>query len=56
MPAIGNAVGIESGGVQKVYVRDDGRYELTAGDMRNVLDLKESQLDLWWPNSCMLKI
>jgi hypothetical protein len=60
VPAIGNAVGIESGGVQRVYVRDDGRYELTVGDMRNVLsplgDLTESQLDLWWPNSCMLKI
>ncbi|GAU14817.1 hypothetical protein TSUD_50290 [Trifolium subterraneum] len=58
-PGIGN-VGIESGGVQKVYVRDDGRYELTVGDMRNVLsplgDLTESQLDLWWPNYCMLKI
>ncbi|WJX67431.1 hypothetical protein P8452_51897 [Trifolium repens] len=57
---IRNAAGIESSGVQKVYVRDDRRYELTVGDMRNVLlpleDLTESQLDLWWPNSCMLKI
>ncbi|MCI29142.1 hypothetical protein A2U01_0050351, partial [Trifolium medium] len=59
-PSIGNAVGIESGGVQKVYVKDDERYELTVGNMRNVLSpsgyLTESQLDLWWPNSCVIKI
>ncbi|CAJ2630706.1 unnamed protein product [Trifolium pratense] len=49
-----------NGGVQKIYVRDDGRYELTVGDRRSLLsplgDLTESQLDLWWPNSCMIKI
>ncbi|CAL5210038.1 unnamed protein product [Lathyrus oleraceus] len=60
VPGIGKAVGIVSGGEQKVYVRDDGRYELTVGDMRNVMspleNVTESQLDLWWPNSYMLKI
>ncbi|XP_027364791.1 uncharacterized protein LOC113871900 [Abrus precatorius] len=59
-PSVGKIVGVESGGVQKVYVRDDGRYGLTVGDMRNVRspleDVTESHIDLWWPNSFMLKI
>ncbi|KAL5070560.1 hypothetical protein RYX36_021447 [Vicia faba] len=59
-PGIGKTVENVSGGVQKVYVRDDGRYELTVGDMRKMMspleNVTESQLDLWWPNSYMLKI
>ncbi|KAK7343406.1 hypothetical protein VNO77_12119 [Canavalia gladiata] len=59
-PSRGKTLGVESGGVQKVYVRDDGRYGLTVGDMRNVTspleNVTESHLDLWWPNSFMLKI
>ncbi|XP_057424776.1 uncharacterized protein LOC130718260 [Lotus japonicus] len=38
----------ESGGVQKVYVSDDGRYGLTVVDMRN------SHFDSWMPYSFML--
>ncbi|CAK8574065.1 unnamed protein product [Lathyrus sativus] len=53
-PGIGKSVGFVSGGVEKVYVRDDGRYELTVGNMRKYVT--ESQQDLWWPNSYMLKI
>lgn len=49
-----------SGGVQKLYVRDDGRYGLTVGDTWNVSSplkhVTESRLDTWWPNSCMLKM
>ncbi|XP_058763202.1 uncharacterized protein LOC131636608 [Vicia villosa] len=59
-PGIGKTVGIVSGGRQKIYVRDDGRCKLTVGDTRNVISplgyVTESQLDLWWPNSYMLKI
>ncbi|XP_061360660.1 uncharacterized protein LOC133304630 [Gastrolobium bilobum] len=35
-PTMGKTVRVESGGVQKVYVRDDGRHGVTVGDMRNV--------------------
>lgn len=56
----GPTVGTESGGALKDCVRDDGRYGLTVGDVRNVrsplTDETESHLDLWWPNSVGLKI
>ncbi|XP_059655503.1 uncharacterized protein LOC132302612 [Cornus florida] len=48
----GKAVGINSGGVEKVYVRDDVTGALTVGDMRNVKtpleNLTESDGDIWW--------
>lgn len=47
---IGKTVGIQTAG-QNVYIRDNGRYELTVGDMWNVRsplqNVTESQLDLW---------
>lgn len=50
--SVGKAVRVESGGVQKVYVRDDGRYGVTVGDMRNVRtplgNVTESDADIWW--------
>ncbi|KAK7280468.1 hypothetical protein RJT34_25532 [Clitoria ternatea] len=59
-PILGKTFGVESGGVQNVYVRDDCRYRWTVGDMRNVKsplkDVTESHLDLWWPNSFLFKI
>ena len=60
-PTVGKTVGVESGGVQKVYVRDDGRYGFTVGDMRNVRspleNVTESNVDdTWWPNSFLLQI
>ncbi|KAM7464329.1 hypothetical protein LguiA_032450 [Lonicera macranthoides] len=33
---LGNVVGICSGGVEKVYIRDDNAGTLTVGDLRNV--------------------
>lgn len=52
-PTVGNTVRVESGGVQKVYVRDDGRQRLTVGDMRKVIvplgNVTESDADnTWW--------
>ncbi|KAI5436070.1 uncharacterized protein LOC127118933 [Lathyrus oleraceus] len=52
-PTVGNTVRVESGGVQKVYVRDDGRQRLTVGDMRKVSiplgNVTESDADnTWW--------
>ncbi|XP_061339470.1 uncharacterized protein LOC133286129 [Gastrolobium bilobum] len=59
-PSLGKTVGVESGGVQLVYVRDDSRHGLTVGDMRNVRspleNVTESNLDQCWPNSFVLKI
>ncbi|KAK7306926.1 hypothetical protein VNO77_39560 [Canavalia gladiata] len=50
-PTMGKTVRVESGGVQKVYVRDDGRYGLTVGDMRKVTtplgNVTESDTDTW---------
>ncbi|KAE9605695.1 hypothetical protein Lal_00024826 [Lupinus albus] len=49
---VGKTVRVESGGVQKVYVRDDGRYSVMVGDMRNVRtplgNVTESDADIWW--------
>ncbi|OIW02348.1 hypothetical protein TanjilG_11242 [Lupinus angustifolius] len=49
---IGKTVRVESGGVQKVYVRDNGRYSVMVGDMRNVRtplgNVTESDADIWW--------
>ncbi|CAK8537217.1 unnamed protein product [Lathyrus sativus] len=52
-PTVGNTVRVESGGVQKVYVRDDGHQRLTVGDMRKVSiplgNVTESDADsIWW--------
>ncbi|XP_027361574.1 uncharacterized protein LOC113869452 [Abrus precatorius] len=51
-PTVGKTVRVESGGVQKVYVRDDGRYGITVGDMRKVStplgNVTESDADTWW--------
>ena len=51
-PSVGKNVRVESGGVQKVYVRDDGRYGVTVGDMRKVStplgNVTESDADTWW--------
>ncbi|RDX64318.1 hypothetical protein CR513_57140, partial [Mucuna pruriens] len=59
-PSPGKTVGVESGGIHKVYVRDDGRYGWMVGDMRNTRspleNVTESHLDLWWPNSFVMKI
>lgn len=61
-PSLGKTVGVESDGVHKVYVKkDDGRYGFTVGDMRNarsplLQNVTESHLDLWWPNSFLMKI
>jgi len=49
---MGKTLRVESGGVQKVYVRDDGRHGVTVGDMRNVStplgNVTESDADTWW--------
>ncbi|KAG5001360.1 hypothetical protein AAZX31_08G255200 [Glycine max] len=51
-PTVGKTLHVESGGVQKVYVRDDGRYSVTVGDMRKVStplgNVTESDADTWW--------
>jgi len=52
-PTVGNTLRVESGGVQKVYVRDNGRQRLTVGDMRKVSvplgNVTESDTDnTWW--------
>ncbi|CAI8585424.1 unnamed protein product [Vicia faba] len=52
-PTVGKTVRVESGGVQKVYVRDDGRQRLTVGDMRKVSiplrNVTKSDADnTWW--------
>ncbi|KAL9325009.1 hypothetical protein ACSQ67_005654 [Phaseolus vulgaris] len=51
-PSMGKTLRVESGGVQKVYVRDDGRHGVTVGDMRNVStplgNVTESDADTWW--------
>ncbi|KHN33971.1 hypothetical protein glysoja_050274 [Glycine soja] len=51
-PTVGKTLHVESGGVQKVYVRDDGRYSVTVGDMRKVStpleSVTESDADTWW--------
>ncbi|RDX57724.1 hypothetical protein CR513_63012, partial [Mucuna pruriens] len=51
-PTVGKTLRVESGGVQKVYVRDDGRYGVTVGDMRKVTtplgNVTESDADSWW--------
>ncbi|TKY69347.1 hypothetical protein E2542_SST05620 [Spatholobus suberectus] len=51
-PTVGKTLRVESGGVQKVYVRDDGRYGVTVGDMRKVStplgNVTESDADTWW--------
>ncbi|WVZ09538.1 hypothetical protein V8G54_014068 [Vigna mungo] len=51
-PTVGKTLRVESGGVQKVYVRDDGRNGVTVGDMRNVStplgNVTESDADTWW--------
>ncbi|CAL0307973.1 unnamed protein product [Lupinus luteus] len=50
--SVGKTVRVDSGGVQKVYVRDDGRYGVMVGDMRNVNtplgNVTESDADNWW--------
>ncbi|MED6126339.1 hypothetical protein PIB30_077527 [Stylosanthes scabra] len=49
--SVGKNVRVESGGVQKVYVTDDGRYGVTVGDMRKVMtplgNVTESDADTW---------
>lgn len=51
-PNQGKIVGVGSGGVEKVYVRDDARYGVTVGDMRKVRsplgNVTESDVDTWW--------
>ncbi|KAA8529150.1 hypothetical protein F0562_034051 [Nyssa sinensis] len=51
-PSQRNTVGINSGGVEKVYVRDEVTGTLTVGDMRNVKtpleNITESDGDTWW--------
>ncbi|KAK7310056.1 hypothetical protein RJT34_07270 [Clitoria ternatea] len=51
-PTLGKTVRVESGGVQKVYVRDDGRHGVTVGDMRKVStplgNVTEPDADTWW--------
>ncbi|KAK7390872.1 hypothetical protein VNO78_19029 [Psophocarpus tetragonolobus] len=59
-PTLGKTVGVESCGVHKVYVNDDGRYGFTVGDIRNATSplqsITDSHLHLWWPNSFLIKI
>lgn len=51
-PAVGKTVRVESGGVQKVYIRDNGRNGVTVGDMRKVIaplgNVTESDADDIW--------
>lgn len=58
-PTVGNTLRVESGGVQKVYVRDNGRQRLTVGDMRKVSfplgNVTESDADnTWWDADAVL--
>ncbi|CAJ1977518.1 unnamed protein product [Sphenostylis stenocarpa] len=58
--SLGKTVGVESGELHKVYVKHDGRYGLTVGDIRNpklpLEHVTDSHLNLWWPNSLIMKI
>ncbi|KAF5745257.1 hypothetical protein HS088_TW07G00840 [Tripterygium wilfordii] len=51
-PTLGKIVGVYTGGVDKVYVRDDGSGDLTVGDMRKASspleNLTESDSETWW--------
>ncbi|KAK4263808.1 hypothetical protein QN277_029179 [Acacia crassicarpa] len=57
-PNEGRVVGVGSGGVEKVYVKDDVRYGVTVGDMRKVTsplgNLTESELDMWWDKDAII--
>ncbi|KAL3501729.1 hypothetical protein ACH5RR_036178 [Cinchona calisaya] len=48
----GNVVGVQSGGLKKVYVRDDVSGVLTVGDVRKVKTpletVTETDGDMWW--------
>lgn len=59
-PSIGKTVRVESGEMHKAYVKDDGRYGLTVGDMRNARwpleNVTESHMDFWWPNPFIMRI
>ncbi|KAJ7943147.1 putative Transmembrane protein [Quillaja saponaria] len=51
-PHLGKIVGIGSGGVEKVYFRDDASDGVTVGDIRNASsplgNVTESDMDTWW--------
>ncbi|XP_054825549.1 uncharacterized protein LOC129323036 [Prosopis cineraria] len=54
----GRIVGVGSGGVEKVYVKDDVRCGVTVGDMRKVTSplgmVTESDLDTWWDEDAVI--
>ncbi|QCE08615.1 uncharacterized protein LOC114189542 [Vigna unguiculata] len=47
-PSLGEAVGVESCEVHKVFVRDDGGYGVTVGDIRKAKSPLEKVRDLHW--------
>jgi len=59
-PSLGKAVGVELCDVHKVFVKDDGRYGVTVGDIRKAKspleNVTDSHLDLRLSNSFIMKI
>ncbi|KAG5380587.1 hypothetical protein IGI04_028429 [Brassica rapa subsp. trilocularis] len=49
---LGNIVGVDVGGVEKIYVRDDVSGKIAVGDLRRfngaLTDLTESDGETWW--------
>ena len=49
---LGNIIGVDTGGVEKVYVRDDVSGEIAVGDLRKfngvLTDLTECEAETWW--------
>ncbi|CAE5963418.1 unnamed protein product [Arabidopsis arenosa] len=49
---LGNIIGVDAGGVEKVYVRDDVSGEIAVGDLRKfngvLTDLTECEAETWW--------
>ncbi|XP_028768250.1 uncharacterized protein LOC114725847 [Neltuma alba] len=57
-PNEGKVVGVGSGGVEKVFVKDDVRCGVMVGDMRKVTSplgsVTESDLDTWWDKDAVI--
>ncbi|CAN6934198.1 unnamed protein product [Brassica oleracea] len=49
---LGNIIGVDVGGVEKIYVRDDVSGKIAVGDLRRfngaLTDLTESDSETWW--------
>ncbi|KAL1223299.1 hypothetical protein V5N11_010874 [Cardamine amara subsp. amara] len=46
---LGNIIGVDAGGVEKIYVRDDVSGKIAVGDLRRFNGaLTESEAEIWW--------